>query len=661
MRTQTHFANSSEIHHFLIQLIQQLLSLASQDVVAGSHQPESAGQLPQDLIQQLATQPKIYNALYAFAEAVYEHSSYQCQEHVTLLENALLFKILQQGRHNFFHVPAQQTAHKPINLGDFLNPISEYSEEDQCEEDQREENSCEKNQQEKPQAQAHTPSSTDLKTHLNQDDHHVENGADRIEVLDLMNNTTLLPAEISVADTNTQQVKAPIPPLEPDNKVKKMPHFQIANARVGQDYQARIKMQYPIVQDIYIHAENLKFSTDVGIQFREDLQQFSGVPTQAGEFKIYFEYQIHEHESTWQVGEAIFIITADPRSLWQMNEPDANELYPKIHSDHQHISLKDYQLLACSQRGRSHEHAGTFRDDDFFIQHLDDSDWSILIVADGAGSAPYSRQGSYLAVQQFATHVLDYLHIHQQDLNAQLEQWQIGQADARSQQVASRLGQQFQDVFYQAAQRAVDAIAAEATQQQCAVKAFATTLLATVVKQNNNSTFVSSFWIGDGAIAIYSQDKVRLMGKPDGGEFAGQTRFLDAQVIKQFGAQVNVGYFPSCEAVILMTDGISDPRFETDAGLQNEQKWHELWQDIQPALHHSEPDVALLEWSKFFSVGHHDDRTLALLWTQAPDLNISTASAQVIEKDTFNTDINVTEHKQIVDLQDPPIHPEQGN
>lgn len=56
-------------------------------------------------------------------------------------------------------------------------------------------------------------------------------------------------------------------------------------------------------------------------------------------------------------------------------------------------------------------------------------------------------------------------------------------------------------------------------------------------------------------------------------------------------------------AVILMTDGISDPRFETDAGLKNQQKWQALWQEIEPHLQQEKPEQALLEWSKFFSAG----------------------------------------------------------
>jgi hypothetical protein len=65
---------------------------------------------------------------------------------------------------------------------------------------------------------------------------------------------------------------------------------------------------------------------------------------------------------------------------------------------------------------------------------------------------------------------------------------------------------------------------------------------------------------------------------------------------------------------MLMTDGISDPRFETDNGLQDASKWDALWTEVAPALAAHDPGKALVEWMDFFTPGHHDDRTFALLW-----------------------------------------------
>jgi hypothetical protein len=123
--------------------------------------------------------------------------------------------------------------------------------------------------------------------------------------------------------------------------------------------------------------------------------------------------------------------------------------------------------------------------------------------------------------------------------------------------------------------------------------------------------------MGDGAIAAYGpRGKIRLMGTPDGGEFAGQTRFLDGNVLKDqdFGNRVKIGKWQDISAVLLMTDGVSDPYFETDNGLADPARWDVLWDEIQPLLNDTAPDAKLLDWLHFFKPGHHDDRTIALLW-----------------------------------------------
>ena len=123
--------------------------------------------------------------------------------------------------------------------------------------------------------------------------------------------------------------------------------------------------------------------------------------------------------------------------------------------------------------------------------------------------------------------------------------------------------------------------------------------------------------MGDGAIAAYGpRGKVRLMGVPDGGEFAGQTRFLDRAALTDqgFAKRIGIGYYPDLTAVILMTDGVSDPRFETDNGLSDPVRWDALWDDLTPLLTEPEPEQALVGWLDFFSQGNHDDRTIALLW-----------------------------------------------
>lgn len=572
-----------------------------------------AQQQDQPWWQQCLQNKRLYNAYYDLAEQLYDVVGFPLEQSPDF-QGCLLQQILQQGRLALY-VPVQNS----------------LSQNHTCS-DQDVEHAIVSPKPDLVQAASVVPESEN-------EPFKVANDATDLaasETMPLAESHAVELIHLPVVITNTSTEPTPSNPI-PNNvstprpteakTVKKMPYFQIPNARVGQTYQATIQMQYPVKQEVQIHHESVRIPENLGICFDAVTQQLSGIPTQAGEFKLIFQYKTHNEPQAWLSGEVTFIVTADPRSLWQVNEPDPNAPYWKEHRRCQWIETANFNLAACSQRGRSHEHAGTFRDDDFFIAQVENSDWSVLVVADGAGSAEFSRQGSLLAVQRMGQVLVEYVQQHASSLDTALSDWEIGVDTPEMKEIAHQLGSQFRDVFYQGASLAVDDIEMAAQQQQVASKVFSTTLLAAVVKQAQGKTFVSSFWIGDGAIAVYVADKVRLMGKPDGGEFAGQTRFLNRQIVQQLSAQVNVGYYDDSAAVILMTDGISDPRFETDAGLANAEKWHAFWQEIEPNLQQAEPEKALLEWSTFFSAGHHDDRTLAILWqksAQAPEIESTT-------------------------------------
>lgn len=172
-------------------------------------------------------------------------------------------------------------------------------------------------------------------------------------------------------------------------------------------------------------------------------------------------------------------------------------------------------------------------------------------------------------------------------------------------------------LFQEASKLAVQAIESEAQSKAAQPKEYSTTLLAAAVRRDGNETFLATFWMGDGAIAAYGpRGKFRLMGTPDSGEFAGQTRFLDRAALTDpgFGKRLGLGRYSDLTGVMLMTDGVSDPRFETDNGLADAAKWDALWDEISPLLALPDPDRALIEWLDFFTPGHHDDRTIAVLW-----------------------------------------------
>ena len=390
--------------------------------------------------------------------------------------------------------------------------------------------------------------------------------------------------------------------------------FQVDNARVGQAYQSKITVISPHdAGEISYKAESFKFP-DTQFYFDEDTQSIQGQPVEANPIEFSFQF-IAEDET--RSAQCRLNVIADPRSLWKVIEPEAGQEFAKTHLDQAMIDTPNYKIVAASRRGRSHEHVGSFRDDDFAIHLIEDSPWSVITVADGAGSAKYSREGSRIAVEIVQSEFQRYLNPYTiDDLNNDLAKWQVGSQDQVTVGIATKLNQQFHHVYYEIYKSILNQIELQATDLGANTKDFSTTLLVAVVCKLADKTFVSTFSVGDGAIALYSESNLRLMNDPDGGEYAGQTRFLDRSIAQDFTNRLKIGCFTDVDAILLMTDGISDPIFETDSGLLNLAKWQKLYAELDPIMQIESADTALLEWMHFFTPGHHDDRTMAVLWNK---------------------------------------------
>ncbi|MEF8707689.1 MAG: PP2C family serine/threonine-protein phosphatase [Candidatus Accumulibacter propinquus] len=397
------------------------------------------------------------------------------------------------------------------------------------------------------------------------------------------------------------------PAVIPDSQ----PIFHLPNCKVGTAYSAKIcvvnKPSRPVV------VADLRFPDGFGLSFDTAAQVVSGQPLLDGEFDLGLQWCFADAPNDGKAsGTCRLIANPNPRSLWKIIEPAAELPYRKAHLDHKLVKGTGCSIAVASRRGRSHEHGGSFRDDDFFIADDPANGWSVLIVADGAGSAKNSREGSRIAVETAGKHLVDSLAgAFGARISAWLASWD---SDPSSQ---SAIGTEFHYFFHKMAGNAVQAIEQQAQSDNTPVKEYATTLLVAAVRREKEYTFLATFWMGDGAIAAYGpKGTVKLMGTPDGGEFAGQTRFLDRSALadQRFGKRVRVGLLPNVSAVILMTDGVSDPFFETDNGLADPARWDLLWNEIEAQLSDAAPEQRLLDWLHFFKPGHHDDRTIALLW-----------------------------------------------
>lgn len=391
--------------------------------------------------------------------------------------------------------------------------------------------------------------------------------------------------------------------------------LQLPNATTNKVYQCQVDLSALKIGAAALRPNLTRELKEIGLAAEQTDAQtlhITGTPLTAGEHSFNFEYLSDENRVYRK--KLNLLVNPDPKSLWKTIEPPADAPYPKPHQQIEQLSSQDFTIAAASARGRSHAHQGTFREDDFVVKILANG-WHLLIVADGAGSAPLSRRGSWLACQTAAEILASQIDERLEPKFAEF----ITKDDWKNDQ---ELRKALYHVLCGAAFAAHKQLEQEAEQTQNALKDFATTLLLAIVKKIEDKTFIASFGIGDGAIAVYNEQNtwVKLLNKPDGGEFSGQTRFLTMPEIVASNVEmmerVEYQMFDSLTALFLMTDGISDPNFATDKNLESPEKWSEFTQSLYFAFDCDDPEIAqkMLAYMDFWSPGEHDDRTLAILF-----------------------------------------------
>ena len=405
----------------------------------------------------------------------------------------------------------------------------------------------------------------------------------------------------------------------------------LPNGRVGEDY--RIEKKFVIDGVVEYELNGLD---SVGLEYKKTENGFiiSGIAQpqdiKGGDFPICLRYKpanLLEGEA-WLERKLSLTINPDPKTLWRNIPTPRDTEYFKEDSQMQYVKVeaKDgiprKDIVAASQRGRSHAHEGKPRDDHFLLHYCDKTEWYVIAVADGAGSAKYSREGSKIACETAVAHCKDALADSSEFENA----IQLFADNAESQEARKLVGDRIYRIVGNAALKAHNAIKKEAERKEGAkLKDYATTLLLSICKRFEFGWAVASFWVGDGAMCIYDAEKhtADMLGMPDEGEFAGQTRFLTMPEIfadtASFYQRLRFKIYPDFTALMLMTDGVSDPKFETDANLQNPEKWDAFWKDlsengVELTDDNEKSQEQLLNWLNFWDRGNHDDRTIAILY-----------------------------------------------
>lgn len=392
---------------------------------------------------------------------------------------------------------------------------------------------------------------------------------------------------------------------------------------------ATLPAQVPVVKDLVelLPKDPIQLEQTVtyqwGVVRRKETKVFV-TPTMPGEHV--FVVEVDDEKGMRHSVRCRITVNPDPKSLWKIIDPPEDAKYRKPHTAtiafdnggwrpdgvNRHV-----RIIGASRRGRAHENGGSFRDDD--MGFLWNKNMFLLAVADGAGSARFSREGSRLAVKNALASAQESLS---KTWPKNLED--VGKALVR----AAYSG-------FESIAKLVDGENKEtdSTDKPVEWRDFNTTLLLAAVRRGFfGKTQIVAFSIGDGAIAWCSHSGGKLMCAPDTGTAGGETRFITTPTIwknassnwDSFRGRIFTIEVPDREAktgcLVMMSDGVSDPFFETNEDLSDVDQWKNFLKELPTTPDDfsgsSDPESEanrLLDWLSFYRTGNHDDRTILIL------------------------------------------------
>lgn len=429
-------------------------------------------------------------------------------------------------------------------------------------------------------------------------------------------------------------------------------HFVIPNANAKKEYNFTFDLSlFPAIK-----IKEIKNLDSVGLQFDEEKSCIYGVPSVANTIDIQIVFFNKNDENLLPETKVVtFIVNADPKDLWLDKPSPTDSRFHKDETSNYKSSFLDKKIVVSSKRGRSHAHNGTFRDDDFLVKVLPD-DWSIVAVADGAGSAKYSRAGSKFA----CTSIIESFDKEEvlQDLSQKITQYFNSESSSNMEnnKVTTELETENDsglkddssvnevvpndvedlkiknksfiiNLLYKNVRELHDSLSKYAESEEIALKDLHTTLIFTLVKKFSFGYVILSFGVGDCPINVINKDgSVQLLNFLDVGESSGATRFMTMHEIFSRPDMVNrfgLNCFEDFSKLFLMTDGIYDPKFVVESKLENVESWKNFLRDLN-GENDDEIKVdfdddtnienQLSDWMDFWSKGNHDDRTLAIIY-----------------------------------------------
>jgi serine/threonine protein phosphatase PrpC len=444
----------------------------------------------------------------------------------------------------------------------------------------------------------------------------------------------------------------------------------IPNATVGKPYSATLDfVKLGMDEIIFVSFDGLEA---YGLVY--DDEKITGTPLQSGDFKITMNFRVdgEAENSELNVKKVNLVINADPKSLWKnipSTKTESNFWKPDDVSET--AAIGDRHIVVSSKRGRSHANVGSFRDDDYAFKHFENTGWNIVCVADGAGSAPLARQGSKISCDEIVrffeekldaeadknfTEIITAYHTlnNSGEKIAEKTIEEIINEDTATEVVVNENGDLVEVAATETAEPKNDLeeiqkkitlllynnlgkaafsahkkLEAFAAAQGCALKDLHSTLIFALYKKYDFGYAIFTFGVGDCPIGLLNKDctEIKLMNWLDVGEFGGGTRFITMPEIfssDKFTTRFGFKLIDDFSYLMLMTDGIYDPKFVVEASLEKLEKWKEFLADlagnneekitVEFSKDNTEIANQLSTWMDFWSPGNHDDRTLAIVF-----------------------------------------------
>ncbi|MCX8524040.1 protein phosphatase 2C domain-containing protein [Chryseobacterium formosus] len=388
--------------------------------------------------------------------------------------------------------------------------------------------------------------------------------------------------------------------------------FPITNAHSKKKYE----FVFPMEEFPNIKIKDISGLELAGLSFEEN--KIKGIPFESDTYDLKIEFFHIQDEEKSEFKKAQLFVNADPKDLWK-NIPSDKEA--PFHKEDEGVfkgQFSNKKIVVASKRGRSHAHEGKFRDDDFAVDELPNF-WNIVSVSDGAGSAQLARYGSEMATQSINQYFKKAEVLNELDFNLN----EIFNSDKND----SETKQNIIKILYEGVSDTFKTLKEKAEEHFVTLKDLHSTLIFALVKKFDFGYIIFTFGVGDCPINLINEDfsEVKLLNTMDVGEFGGGTRFITMNEIfdETISSRFRIIHVKDFSKLVLMTDGIYDPKFITENKLEDIESWKTFFEDLDGKnddeakvdfQNDENIDEQLLSWMDFWSKGNHDDRTLAVIY-----------------------------------------------